>query len=73
MLLDELRSEPVVDEEARQHEKRAAGNIEERSHCIEENIVEARPPAIRPDMAEGGHDAVGDNWPEIGRIARQSG
>src|ERR1019366_7193638 len=69
MLFDELRPEALLDEEVRQHEKRAARNVEERSHRIEENIVEARPPAIRPDMTEGGDDAVGDNWPEIGRDA----
>lgn len=55
--------EGLVLQEARQIEERRAGNIHERANGVRENVLQPRAPAVRPDGAEGGHDAVGDERP----------
>jgi hypothetical protein len=46
-------------------------NVDERSRRVGENVIEARPPAIRPDMPESGHNTISDNRPEVGRHVRE--
>jgi hypothetical protein len=67
MMCDELHAKRLVNEQAGKHQQRAAGHVDERTHRVGENVVEARPPAIWPNMTEGRHDAVGDNWSKIAR------
>jgi len=71
MVLDELRPECLVDEQAGEHEQGRARNVEQRAHRIGENVIEPWPPAVRPHMPEGGHHAVGDDGLEIVRHARE--
>ena len=61
MAVDELHAECLVDQQAGEHQQRAAGNVEQRAHRVGQDVIEARPPALRPDMAEGGDDAIGDD------------
>ena len=65
MLLDELRAKGVVDQQAGEHEKGRAGHVQQRAHRVGEDVIEPRTPAVRPDVAEGGHDAIGDDRLEI--------
>ena len=61
----------LVDEQAGEHEQGRARNVEQGAHRIGENVIEPWPPAVRPDMPEGGHHAVGDDRLEIVRHARE--
>ena len=55
----------VVDKEAGQHQQCRAWNIEQRAHGIGQNVVEPRPPAVRPNMPERGDDTIGDDRLQI--------
>ena len=59
VLLDERHPERFVDQQAGEHQQRAAGHVEQRAHRIGQDVIEPRPPALRPDMPEGGDDAIG--------------
>ena len=65
MVLDELHAERLVDQQAGEHQQRGAGHVEQRAHRVGQDVIEPRPPALRPDMAEGGDDAIGDDRFEI--------
>ena len=67
MVLDDVGAEPVVDQEAGEHQQRRARYIQQGADSVGKNIVEPRSPAVRPDMAECGHHAIGDDRLEIGR------
>src|SRR6266702_1067596 len=70
-MFDESCTEGLVDEKAGKHEKRRTWHVEQRAYRIGQDVVETRPPAIRPHVAEGGHDAISDNGFEIIRDARE--
>ena len=70
-MFNELRSEPLIDEQTGKHQERGTGHIEQRAHGVGENVIEPRPPVIRPHVAEGGHDAVGNDGLKIVRHARE--
>ncbi len=55
----------VVDEQAGQHEQGGAGHVEQGAHGVGEDVIEAVAPAVGPDVAKGGHDAVGDDGLEV--------
>lgn len=46
MMLDQLYSKGFIDEQPGKHEKRGAGNIEQRTHGVGEDVIESMPPAI---------------------------
>lgn len=52
VVVDELHTEGLVDEQAGQHQEGGAGRVEERAHGVGEDVIEPRPPALRPDVAE---------------------
>ena len=68
VMVDELYAEWLVDQEAGEHQQCAAGDIEQRAYCVGQDVIEPRPPALRPDVAEGGDDAIGyDRFEIIGQ------
>ena len=71
MLLDEPHAEALVDQQAGEHQQRRTGNIEQRAHGVGEDVVEARPPAVRPDVPERRHDAISHNGLEVVRHVRE--
>ena len=71
MMRDERHPEGLVDEQTGEHEQGRTRNVEQGAHGVGENVIEPRPPAVRPDMPEGRHDAVSDDRLEIIRDARQ--
>ncbi len=61
MVCDERRAKGLIDQQARDHEKGGAGNVEDRAHGVGEDVIEPLPPALRPHVPEGRHDAIGDD------------
>src|SRR4051794_27309999 len=46
MLLDERHPERFLDQQAGEHQQRAAGHVEQREYSIGQNVVEARSPQL---------------------------
>ena len=65
VLVNELLAERLVGQQAGEHQQGAAGNIEQRAHRVGQDVIETRPSALRPDMAEGGDDTIRDKRLEI--------
>jgi hypothetical protein len=61
MLLDERHAERLVDQQAGEHQQRAAGHVEQGTYRIGQDVVEPRPPTVGPDMPECGDDPIGDD------------
>ena len=71
MVADKPNPEGLVDEQAGEHEQGGAGNIEQSADGVGEDVIEPRSPAVRPDMAKGRDDAIGDDRLEmIGNTGR---
>ncbi len=71
MVLDQPHAKALVDEQAGEHQQRCTGNIEQRAHGVGQDVVEARPPAVRPDVSKCRHDAISHNRLEVVRHARE--
>ena len=52
--------------------KRGAGHVEQGAHGVGEDVIEPRPPALRPHVAKGRHHAIGDDGLEIIGHAREA-
>ena len=50
VVINQGNAKPVIDQQARQHQQGSSGHVEQSAHGIGQDVVETRPPTVRPDM-----------------------